>query len=94
VDGCIAYLECRIISEPHNQQQYDLFIGEVLAAGPTRMSGTMAIGSLMVTMPNAACTTSPAATSSALASSLPLAPPAQTEAGRPQAARWWTRVPR
>jgi len=32
VDGCIAYLECRIISEPHNQQQYDLFIGEVLAA--------------------------------------------------------------
>lgn len=32
VAGCIAYLECRIISEPHNQQQYDLFIGEVLAA--------------------------------------------------------------
>ena len=32
VDGCIAYLECRIISEPHNQQRYDLFIGEVLAA--------------------------------------------------------------
>lgn len=32
VAGCIAYLECRIISEPHNQQQYDLFIGEVVFA--------------------------------------------------------------
>ena len=32
VAGCIAYLECRIISEPHNQQQYDLFIGQVVAA--------------------------------------------------------------
>ncbi|WP_159876600.1 flavin reductase family protein [Aquitalea denitrificans] len=32
VADCIAYLECRIISEPHNQQHYDLFIGEVLAA--------------------------------------------------------------
>ena len=32
VDGCIAYLECKVISEPHNQQCYDLFIGEVVAA--------------------------------------------------------------
>jgi flavin reductase (DIM6/NTAB) family NADH-FMN oxidoreductase RutF len=32
VAGCIAYLECKIISEPHNQQQYDLYIGEVVAA--------------------------------------------------------------
>ena len=31
-DGCLAYLECRIIDEPHNQQRYDLFIGEVVAA--------------------------------------------------------------
>lgn len=32
VVGCSAYLECRIIQEPHNQQQYDLFIAEVVAA--------------------------------------------------------------
>ena len=32
VDGCVAWLECRIIPEPHNQQTYDLFIGEVVAA--------------------------------------------------------------
>lgn len=30
--GCIAWLECRLIQEPHNQAQYDLFIGEVVAA--------------------------------------------------------------
>ena len=32
VAGCVAWLECRIVNEPHNQQQYDLFIGEVVAA--------------------------------------------------------------
>lgn len=32
VQGCSAHLECRIIQEPHNQQQYDLFIAEVVAA--------------------------------------------------------------
>lgn len=32
VAGCLAWLECRVIDEPHNQQAYDLFIGEVLAA--------------------------------------------------------------
>jgi flavin reductase (DIM6/NTAB) family NADH-FMN oxidoreductase RutF len=30
--GCVAWLECRIIPEPHNQNTYDLFIAEVLAA--------------------------------------------------------------
>jgi flavin reductase (DIM6/NTAB) family NADH-FMN oxidoreductase RutF len=30
--GCVAWLECRVIDEPHNQQTYDLFIGEVVAA--------------------------------------------------------------
>ena len=30
--GCIAWLECRVIPEPHVQQTYDLFLGEVLAA--------------------------------------------------------------
>jgi len=32
VQGCAAWLVCRVIPEPHNQQTYDLFIGEVLAA--------------------------------------------------------------
>ncbi|MEO8103782.1 MAG: flavin reductase family protein [Betaproteobacteria bacterium] len=32
VEGCVAWLECRVIDEPHNQQAYDLFIGEVVAA--------------------------------------------------------------
>ncbi|TXH39132.1 MAG: flavin reductase family protein [Rhodospirillaceae bacterium] len=32
VAGCSAWLACRLISEPHNQQTYDLFIGEVVAA--------------------------------------------------------------
>ncbi|WP_298210921.1 flavin reductase family protein [Acidovorax sp.] len=32
VQGCAAWLVCRVIPEPHNQQAYDLFIGEVMAA--------------------------------------------------------------
>jgi flavin reductase (DIM6/NTAB) family NADH-FMN oxidoreductase RutF len=32
VDGCSAWLQCRLVAEPHNQQAYDLFIGEVVAA--------------------------------------------------------------
>ncbi len=32
VQGCVAWLVCRVIPEPHNQQTYDLFIGEVVAA--------------------------------------------------------------
>lgn len=32
IQNCIAWLECRLIPEPHNQQAYDLFIGEVVAA--------------------------------------------------------------
>jgi flavin reductase (DIM6/NTAB) family NADH-FMN oxidoreductase RutF len=32
VAGCSAWLACRLISEPHNQQAYDLFIGEVVGA--------------------------------------------------------------
>ena len=30
--GCVAWLECKIIPEPHNQNSYDLFIAEVVAA--------------------------------------------------------------
>ena len=32
VTGCSAWLACKLIPEPHNQQAYDLFIGEVVAA--------------------------------------------------------------
>ena len=32
VAGCSAWLECRLVPEPHNQASYDLFIGEVVAA--------------------------------------------------------------
>lgn len=32
VAGCSAWLVCRLISEPHNQETYDLFIGEVVGA--------------------------------------------------------------
>ena len=32
VQGCAAWLICKLIAEPHNQQTYDLFIGEVIAA--------------------------------------------------------------
>lgn len=30
--GCVAWLECKVISEPHNQNTYDLFLAEVVAA--------------------------------------------------------------
>ncbi len=32
VGGCVAWLECRWIREPHNEQAHDLFIGEAVAA--------------------------------------------------------------
>lgn len=32
VAGCSAWLACRLVPEPHNQQTYDLFIGEVTGA--------------------------------------------------------------
>nr|WP_315243667.1 flavin reductase family protein [uncultured Albidiferax sp.] len=32
VQGCVAWLECRVLPELHNQGQYDLFIAEVVAA--------------------------------------------------------------
>ena len=32
IAGCVAWLECRIIPEIHNQQSYDLFVAEVVAA--------------------------------------------------------------
>lgn len=30
--GCVGWLECRVIPEPHVQSTYDLFLGEVVAA--------------------------------------------------------------
>lgn len=32
VAGCVAWLECKVVPEAHNQDRYDLFIGEVVAA--------------------------------------------------------------
>ncbi len=32
VAGCVGWLECRLLPEPHIQQAYDLFLGEVVAA--------------------------------------------------------------
>ncbi|RYE67864.1 MAG: flavin reductase, partial [Oxalobacteraceae bacterium] len=32
VTECSAWLACKLISEPHNQQNYDLFIGEITGA--------------------------------------------------------------
>ena len=32
IEGCIAWLECRRIPEPHSEAAYDTFFGEVLAA--------------------------------------------------------------
>lgn len=32
IEGCLGWLECKVIPEPHNQQAYDMFIGEVVAA--------------------------------------------------------------
>ncbi len=32
VGGCVGWLECRVMPEPANQQRYDLFVAEVVAA--------------------------------------------------------------
>ncbi|SDR61617.1 flavin reductase family protein [Paraburkholderia tuberum] len=32
VTGCSAWLACKLIPEPHNQENYDLFIGEIVGA--------------------------------------------------------------
>ena len=32
IEGCLAWLECRVFVEPHIQQTYDLFLGQVVAA--------------------------------------------------------------
>lgn len=32
VEGCVAWLECKVIPEPHIQKTYDLFLGEITAA--------------------------------------------------------------
>jgi flavin reductase (DIM6/NTAB) family NADH-FMN oxidoreductase RutF len=31
VEGCVAWLECKLIPEPHIQDTYDLFLAEVVA---------------------------------------------------------------
>lgn len=44
LEGCIAWLECRLIPEPHIQDTYDLFLGEVVAPGPIRPPSATATG--------------------------------------------------
>lgn len=36
LEGCVAWLECRLIEQPGNQEQFDLFIAEVVAAWADR----------------------------------------------------------
>jgi len=45
IEGCIAWLECRVIDGPHerhHQQAYDLFVAEVLAAQAQSISQAVA----------------------------------------------------
>ena len=39
VEGCAAWLACRLLPEPHNQHTYDLFIGEVVGRSEERRVG-------------------------------------------------------
>ena len=41
INGCLGWLECRVIPEPHIQESYDLFLAEVVAAwaDPTAFVG-------------------------------------------------------
>ncbi|MFT3840903.1 MAG: flavin reductase family protein [Myxococcaceae bacterium] len=32
VEGCAAWLECKVVREPHHEKAYDLFVAEVVAA--------------------------------------------------------------
>ncbi len=32
LEGCVAWLECRLLPEPGNHERYDLFLAEVIAA--------------------------------------------------------------
>lgn len=32
LEGCVAWLECRLLVEPHNQDVHDLFLAEVIGA--------------------------------------------------------------
>ncbi|MDO4223368.1 MAG: flavin reductase family protein [Acinetobacter sp.] len=32
IDGCVAWLKCKLIPEPHHQQTHDLFIAEIVGA--------------------------------------------------------------
>ena len=32
VDGCVAWVACQVILEPHHQARYDLYLGEMVAA--------------------------------------------------------------
>ena len=44
VGGCVAWLECKVIPEAHNEQRYDLFLAEVVRPGPIHGSFPAAAG--------------------------------------------------
>lgn len=79
IDGCVAWLECRVFPEAHNQKRYDLFIAEVVAKlGPTPPYSTTDAGPLS-RMTSEPSTTSPAAVSSPVARALKLSEAHETE---------------
>lgn len=60
LEGCVAWLECRLLAEPHNQEQYDLFLAEVISAQADSRVFSEGAGILRDTMSCVPCTTSPA----------------------------------
>lgn len=63
IEGCAGWLTCRVIPERHNQNTYDLFIGEKSQVpGRIHESSATGAGSLVpLTRPGEACTILPAA---------------------------------
>ena len=47
VEGCVGWVACRLVREPHNQQVYDLFIGDVTGPGQMIVCSATAAGTLM-----------------------------------------------
>ncbi|HLM42631.1 MAG TPA: flavin reductase family protein [Myxococcaceae bacterium] len=67
VEGCVGWLECRVLPEPEVQRKYDLFVVEVVAAWWRTRCGRTEAGTSPRTR-CAPCTTWPAACSSPPAS--------------------------
>lgn len=70
LEGCVAWLECRLLPEPHNHQQYDLFLGEVIAAQADSRVFSEGVGTSTAMIGCAPCTMWPAGISWPLATAL------------------------